>query len=68
MYLIANLVTVIAFIASAAVGFYTYQSFATLTGLQRVGFVGLFIALTITWISARIWMMLNTHLRRGFRL
>jgi len=67
MYLIINILVVLAFIASVMVGFYTYTKFAALDGLQQAGLISLFVVLTGAWVSGRIWMAYNQHLnpKRG---
>lgn len=62
MYLAVNIAVVLAFIASAAVGYYTYNRFATLNGVQAAGLVSLFVLLTAIWVSGRIWMLFNQRL------
>lgn len=62
MYLAVNITVVLAFLASAAVGFYTYSRFAALNGVQAAGLIGLFVLLTVIWVGGRVWMLFNSHL------
>lgn len=67
MYLFINILVVVAFIASAAVGYHTYHHFAALDGLQRGSLMGLFGALTVAWVAGRIWMVCNRQLNPNRR-
>lgn len=59
MYVTVNIIVVLTFNASVMVGFYTYSKFAVLDGTQRAGLISLFVALSVAWVSCRIWMIFN---------
>ncbi|QDU25344.1 hypothetical protein ETAA8_04090 [Anatilimnocola aggregata] len=61
MYIIVNITAVLSFIVSVMVGFYTYSKFPVLDGVQKAGLIGVFVALTVAWVSCRIWMFYNQH-------